>query len=127
MTEARLGAESMAISISDEVEGGRYSRIALKSDLGEACKNVYGVHLRAFLDALEKAYETLEGKAEFEALEGDFSLVIAATGLGRFVLDAELASLDRGAVFKTSGGIDQSHLPPFLDQARRLDLKNWSD
>jgi hypothetical protein len=112
------GAPGFHLEISDEIEDGRYAQVKLRSNLGQATRNVYSLDLRK----LEVLNRTLTGAVEMEALEHDFIMRFEMKSLGKLQIAAKLMDHLSDSEFRAVGEFDQSYLPTFLKEARQLSL-----
>jgi len=78
--------------------------------------------MRAFRQALERLYDTLEGSASLHCGEGSLDIEVTCAGPGRIRVSAKARPSPHNAELQLSEEIDQSYLPAILSAIDRLFL-----
>jgi len=123
MAVAKLHSHNgFQLAISDESADSFYALVKLSSVIGNTAKNIYELELRELVAELRQLHETMTGEANIESLEGDFIAKFSAKPLGHIQIDAEISEPDGPSLFRSTGNIDQSYLPTFITNLKKLDL-----
>ena len=117
------GVGGFRLEISDEVESGRYCNVRLYSLMGEATKKVYSLDFDQLVSQLEEMARSLSGAAKMQSLEGDFQIRLEMQdSLGHVRIETTLIDHYIDSEFRAAGGIDQTYLPTFITNLKKLDL-----
>ena len=82
------------------------------------------IDMRAFRNALDRVYQTLEGTASLHGAEGTLDLELTGDGRGRFTLTARARPIPHRAELSLTADIDQSHLTAVLSSIDRVFLSS---
>jgi hypothetical protein len=94
-----------------------------------AWDGTFGASLRAdefvtFRDGMERLYETLDGSATFETMEGWLELRMVGDGIGHVAISGvakDRVSIGGSTLSFVIPDIDQTYLPAVIDQLRAIE------